>query len=298
MIRIKHIAIAVMAFLLTPFFIQADSFTLEEAFTLARSSNSEIESAQLDLISAQRTATIDENLPSLSLSGGLSASGGLLGNNTWSPSLNIGSEIGIGVRFSFLDGKQFTTYGGTLITIILLALLLVFAVMAAQFESLIDPFIIFATIPMLLIGVVWVHIWAGQDFTLYSIVGIIALIGVVVNNGIVMVDSINQLVRAKTPIHQACMTAARTRLRPILMTTLTTVLGMVPMAFFPKEGASSMQPIALTFVGGLLTGSFMTLFLSPILYTVFNRNKERRFNDPNAIDNQIAAFDAKYGTVR
>lgn len=108
MIRIKHIAIAVMAFLLTPFFIQADSFTLEEAFTLARSSNSEIESAQLDLISAQRTATIDENLPSLSLSGGLSASGGLLGNNTWSPSLNIGSEIGIGVRFSFLDGKQFT----------------------------------------------------------------------------------------------------------------------------------------------------------------------------------------------
>lgn len=78
MIRIKHIAIAVMAFLLTPFFIQADSFTLEEAFTLARSSNSEIESAQLDLISAQRTATIDENLPSLSLSGGLSASGGLL----------------------------------------------------------------------------------------------------------------------------------------------------------------------------------------------------------------------------
>ncbi|MGX8679407.1 MAG: efflux RND transporter permease subunit [Sphaerochaetaceae bacterium] len=192
------------------------------------------------------------------------------------------------------DMTQFSDYGGTLITIILLALLLVFAVMAAQFESLIDPFIIFATIPTLIIGVVWVHIWAGQDFTLYSIVGIIALIGVVVNNGIVMVDSINQLVRKKTPIYQACMEAARTRLRPILMTTLTTVLGMVPMAFFPGEGSSSMQPIALTFVGGLLTGSFMTLFLSPILYCVFNRNRSMKYSNPNALINQLAQFDAKY----
>jgi HAE1 family hydrophobic/amphiphilic exporter-1 len=107
--------------------------------------------------------------------------------------------------------------------IILLALILVFAVMAAQFESLIDPFIIFATIPMMIIGVVAIHIWASQDFTLYSIVGIIALIGVVVNNGIVMVDSINQQVRKKIMIHEACLKAAHTRLRPILMSNLMVI---------------------------------------------------------------------------
>ncbi|MFA7539502.1 MAG: efflux RND transporter permease subunit, partial [Sphaerochaetaceae bacterium] len=163
------------------------------------------------------------------------------------------------------DMAQMKSYSSSLVIIVLLALLLVFAVMAAQFESLIDPFIIFATIPMMIIGVVAIHIWANQDFTLYSIVGIIALIGVVVNNGIVMVDSINQQMRKKIAIHEACLKAAHTRLRPILMTTLTTVIGMMPLAFFPGEGAESMQPIALTFLGGLTTGACMTLFLSPVL---------------------------------
>lgn len=192
------------------------------------------------------------------------------------------------------DMAQLTSYSGSLVIIFLLALLLVFAVMAAQFESLVDPFIIFATIPMMFIGVVAIHIWAGQDFTLYSIVGVIALIGVVVNNGIVLVDAINLLVRQKTSVHEACLIAARTRLRPILMTTLTTVIGMVPMAFFPGEGAESMQPIALTFLGGLTTGAFMTLFLSPLLYIVFNKHKEKSFDNPNTLENQLQAFDAKY----
>lgn len=189
------------------------------------------------------------------------------------------------------DMQQFTSYGPTLVLIILLAVLLVFAVMAAQFESLVDPFIIFATIPLLLIGVVSIHLLWNQSFTLFSIVGIIALIGVVVNNGIVLVDSINRLVAAKTPVLEACLTAARSRLRPILMTTLTTILGMVPLAFFPGEGAEMMQPIALTFVGGLATGAFLTLFLSPCLYSIFNRRREKKYDDPNTLANQLALFD-------
>jgi multidrug efflux pump subunit AcrB len=189
------------------------------------------------------------------------------------------------------DMQQFATYGPALVMIIILALLLVFAVMAAQFESLIDPFIIFATIPLLMIGVVFIHLTMGQNFTLFSIVGIVALIGVVVNNGIVLVDSVNQLVAKHVPVREACLTAARTRLRPIMMTTLTTVLGMIPLAFFPGSGAEMMQPIALTFIGGLVTGSFLTLFLSPVLYSVFNKRRENHYYDPNTLANQLELFD-------
>ena len=155
----------------------------------------------------------------------------------------------------------FAEYLPTMIMIILLALFLVYAVMAAQFESLMDPFIIFATIPLLLIGVIWIHIAMGEPFSLFSIVGVIALIGVVVNNGIVLVDCINRLIEQKVPVKQACLQAAYGRLRPILMTTLTTILGMIPMAFFPGKGAEMMQPIAVTFVGGITTGAFLTLLL-------------------------------------
>ncbi|MFA7129545.1 MAG: efflux RND transporter permease subunit, partial [Sphaerochaeta sp.] len=189
------------------------------------------------------------------------------------------------------DMQQFTTYGPILILIIVLALVLVFAVMAAQFESLLDPFIIFATIPLLMIGVIFIHLTMNQSFTLFSIVGIVALIGVVVNNGIVLVDSINQLVSKRVPVKEACLTAARTRLRPIMMTTLTTVLGMIPLAFFPGEGAEMMQPIALTFIGGLVTGSFLTLFLSPVLYSVLNKRREKHYDDPNTLASQLELFD-------
>lgn len=189
------------------------------------------------------------------------------------------------------DMQQLTDYGPTLVLIFLLALVLVFAVMAAQFESLVDPFIIFATIPLLLIGVIFIHIVTNQAFTLFSVVGIVALIGVVVNNGIVLVDSINQLVGQKMQVKEACLAAARTRLRPILMTTLTTVLGLVPLAFFPGEGAEMMQPIALTFIGGLVTAGFLTLFLSPSLYSLLNTRREKRFFDPDSLANQLAVFD-------
>ena len=188
----------------------------------------------------------------------------------------------------------FAEYLPTMIMIILLALFLVYAVMAAQFESLMDPFIIFATIPLLLIGVIWIHIAMGESFSLFSIVGVIALIGVVVNNGIVLVDCINRLIEQKVPVKQACLQAAYGRLRPILMTTLTTILGMIPMAFFPGKGAEMMQPIAVTFVGGITTGAFLTLLLSPVLYLIFNKHKEKRFNDPDTLTNQLRDYDMRH----
>jgi len=151
---------------------------------------------------------------------------------------------------------------------------------------------------LLLIGVVGIYKITGQTLSLYAYVGIVALVGIVVNNGIVLVDFANQLVREKMPVRKACIIAGRNRLRPILMTTLTTVLGMIPMAFFPGEGAESMQPMCLTLVGGLISGSFMTLFVSPILYSALNKRRERRFDDPDSLMNQMLELDEMEGRKR
>jgi multidrug efflux pump subunit AcrB len=183
--------------------------------------------------------------------------------------------------------RDIRRFNGIFLLVILLAVFLVFAVMAAQFESLVDPFIIFASIPLLAIGVIVLHLIQGMALSLFSLVGIVALVGIVVNNGIVLVDFTNQLVDRKTPVFDACIEAGRNRLQPILMTTLTTVLGMVPMAFFPGEGAETMQPICLTIVGGLISGALMTLFVSPVLYSLLNKRREKRFNDPQSLMNQL-----------
>lgn len=187
---------------------------------------------------------------------------------------------------------DFGEFKGTLIKIVIVSLILVYGVMAAQFESLIDPFIIFATIPLLMIGVIFIHILMDMSFTMFSVVGVVALIGVVVNNGIVLVDCINRLIiTERLPVYDACLAAGKGRLRPILMTTITTVLGLVPMAFFPGEGSEMLQPIALTFFGGLISGAFLTLILSPVLYAIFNKHKEKHYNDPEALVNQLRQFD-------
>jgi multidrug efflux pump subunit AcrB len=189
------------------------------------------------------------------------------------------------------DARDIGRFGSAFLVVILLALFLVFAVMAAQFESLVDPFIIFVSIPLLAIGVSLVYRIMGHTLNLYSLVGIVALVGIVVNNGIVLVDFANQLVGRKMPVMKACVEAGRNRLQPILMTTLTTVLGMIPIAFFPGEGAESMQPICLTIVGGMLSGAFMTLFVSPVLYSIFNKRREKRFDDPESLMNQLEEVD-------
>lgn len=200
------------------------------------------------------------------------------------------------------DASDIEQFSGAFVIVIILAIVLVFAVMAAQFESLVDPFIIFFSIPLLLIGVVGVYVLTEQTLSMYSIVGIVALVGIVVNNGIVLVDYTNQLVDKKIKVKEACLKAGKERLQPILMSTLTTVFGMVPMAFFPGEGAESMQPICITIVGGLCSGAFMTLFVTPVMYSLFNKRREKRFDDPLALINQLeeldsGAFDVKSSII-
>jgi len=157
------------------------------------------------------------------------------------------------------------------IVIMIIAVALVFGVMASQFESLKDPFIIFLSIPLMVIGIVLLYALMGTPFSMLTAVGLVMLAGIVVNNGIVLVDYTNLLRKRGLTVREACIEAGGNRLRPILMTTLTTVLGMVPMAFLRGEGAEMVRPIGLTVVGGLSVSTIMTLFMVPVVYSLFNK---------------------------
>ncbi|MBQ6029299.1 MAG: efflux RND transporter permease subunit, partial [Treponema sp.] len=128
--------------------------------------------------------------------------------------------------------------------IILMAVVLVFVVMASQFESLLDPFIVLLTIPLSFIGVMAIYALTRNQLSIVTVMGILVLVGTIVNNGIVLVDYTNLLRKRGYSLDEACVEAARNRLRPILMSTLTTVISLMPMAFFPGEGSASMQPIS------------------------------------------------------
>lgn len=172
--------------------------------------------------------------------------------------------------------EDLNTMKQTFIVIIIMAIALVFAVMASQFESFMDPFIILFTIPLSLIGVVGIYLIMGNPLNVMTAVGMLILVGIIVNNGIVLVDYTNLLRKRGLNLQEACVEACRNRLRPILMTTLTTVLGLIPMAFFPGEGSEMTQPIGQTVLGGLTFGTTMTLFFMPIMYYGFNRFREKR----------------------
>jgi HAE1 family hydrophobic/amphiphilic exporter-1 len=174
------------------------------------------------------------------------------------------------------EATEIAAYYGRFIFIIATAIFLVFGVMASQFESFVDPLIIFFTIPLLFIGVIWIFKFTNEAMSMFSAVGIIALVGVVVNNGIVLVDCTNTLRARGMKVREACLEASRNRLRPILMTSLTTILGMFPIAFFPGAGADTIQPIAKTFVGGLTVSSIMTLFVIPAMYSVLNSRHDKK----------------------
>jgi HAE1 family hydrophobic/amphiphilic exporter-1 len=152
-----------------------------------------------------------------------------------------------------------------------LASLLVYMVMASQFESFRHPFIIMFTIPLGIIGVVLGLLVTGRSVNLPVWIGVILLAGIAVNNGIVMIDYINQLRRRGVENRQAVIDGAVTRLRAVLLTALTTVLGMLPMALSTSEGSEFRAPMAITVLGGLTATTFLTLFVIPIIYSLFEK---------------------------
>ncbi|MDA3959015.1 efflux RND transporter permease subunit [Oceanispirochaeta sp.] len=177
------------------------------------------------------------------------------------------------------DYAEIQSYVMKFIVIMIIAVALVFGVMASQFESLKDPFIIFFTIPLMAIGIIFIYKFTGEAISMYSAVGVIMLAGIVVNNGIVMVDYTNILRGRGLCIRDACIEAGGNRLRPVLMTTLTTVLGMLPMAFSKGQGSELVQPFGQTVVGGLTMSTILTLFLVPVLYALFNRKHQNNVSE-------------------
>ena len=160
--------------------------------------------------------------------------------------------------------------------VILLAFALVYMIMVGQFESFKEPFIIMFTIPLAVIGVLWMLFFSSTTINLQSLLGVLLLGGVVVNNGIIYVDYTNQLRRKQgMPLFDAVIEAGRVRLRPILMTALTTVFGLIPMALAMGAGNELRAPMARSVIGGLTVSAFLTLVFIPVLYVVFEQRKER-----------------------
>ena len=150
------------------------------------------------------------------------------------------------------------------------SLFLIYAIMASQFESLRDPFIIMFTVPLSIIGVIWAFILTGTTLSAVTFVGIIMLLGIVVNNGIVLVDYTNLLRGRGYTIIEAIKEGGRSRLRPVLMTAITTIIGMVPMALNNGAGSEIWKPLGITVIGGLTVATLVTLLLIPAIYAIMH----------------------------
>jgi len=151
---------------------------------------------------------------------------------------------------------------------IMVAILLTYMVMASQFESLLDPFIILFTIPLSLIGVAFALLITGTDLSVMALIGIVMLVGIVVNNGIVLVDYTNKLRERGRGLFEAIVEAGSVRMRPVLMTALTTILAMLPLALGLGESGESWAPMARSVMGGLTVATALTLIVVPVIYAV------------------------------
>lgn len=156
-----------------------------------------------------------------------------------------------------------------------LSVILVYMVLASQFESLLHPFTILLTIPLAVVGAILLFFLTGTTINMMGVIGIVMLVGIAVNNSIILVDRINQLKAAGADLTDAIVQAGQQRLRPIIMTTLTTILALLPMTFSFGEGASLRSPMAIAVIGGLLTSTLMSLMVIPCVYYTLERMKNR-----------------------
>jgi multidrug efflux pump subunit AcrB len=182
---------------------------------------------------------------------------------------------GFSIRLAGQVQQQRETFSGLQFATVL-ALILVYMVMAAQFKSLIDPFIIMFSIPMGIPGVILILFLTDTTLSTTSFMGVIMMLGIVVSNGVLLVDYTNVLRRRGMALHEAVILAGRTRLRPILMTSLATVFGLLPMALGLGTGGETNAPLARAVIGGLTVSTMLTLFLIPTLYLILEERFPRR----------------------
>ena len=185
---------------------------------------------------------------------------------------------GVTVEFNG-ENEQIMDAMGQLLLMLLLGVVLVYFIMVAQFQSLKSPFIVMFTIPLAFTGGFLALLVTGIEVSVISLIGFVMLVGIIVNNGIVLVDYINQQRLAGMERRDAIIDAGVTRLRPILMTSLTTILGLIVTALAKNAGTSLIQPVALVCIGGLLYATLMTLFVVPCMYEIMNRRDLRKVDE-------------------
>lgn len=225
---------------------------------------------QIERESQERIVTISSSLDGISLGKAAVEAQKIINN----------ADIPQGVSCSL--GGQVSSQGesfGDLYLVLLIGILLVYMVMAAQFESFKHPFIIMLAVPFTIVGVIWTFKITGLTLSVTTFIGIIMLMGIVVNNGIVLVDYTNLLRSRGFRLIDAVLEAGRSRMRPVLMTSLTTILAMVPMALSTGMGREMFTPLGITIIGGLLFSTIITLILVPTLYTAFHLRTLRKENN-------------------
>ena len=220
--------------------------------------------AELRRVGQRPAVVISGNLDGADLEGATEAIGTSIAG--------LGLAPGVSTRFGGQREEMERSFA-SLALAIGLAIFLVYFVMASQFESLLHPFLILFTIPLGAIGVVWALLLSGSTLSVIVLIGMVMLAGIVVKNAIVLVDCINRLRREGMAKAEAIVAAGQIRLRPILMTTLTTILALTPMALGLGEGAEIRGPMAITVIGGLLVSTLLTLVVIPTAYSVFDRKR-------------------------
>lgn len=199
------------------------------------------------------------------------------------------TPIGLDLELGGTIEDQSEAFGDIGVLLVLI-IILVYIVMATQFESLSYPMIIMFTIPFAMSGV-FIALWlTGTPLSLNALIGAILLVGIVTKNGIVLVDYMNLLVERGSSLTDAVIAGGKSRLRPVLMTSLTTILGMLPMALGIGEGSETWQPMGIAVVGGLLVSTMMTLFIVPALYSVLEGHHQRKLARKARLQEHEEAF--------
>jgi HAE1 family hydrophobic/amphiphilic exporter-1 len=194
------------------------------------------------------------------------------------------SPLGTEVRVRFAgQSEELDASRQSLVFALLLSIFLVYLVMASQFESLLHPFVIMLTVPLAMVGAVLALWLSGSPVSVVVFIGLILLVGIVVKNAIVLIDKVNQLREAGVAKRQAICDAAESRLRPIVMTTLTTLFGFAPLAFFGGEGAEVRAPMAITVIGGLAVSTLLTLVVIPVVYDLLDRRPDAHYRARSSI---------------
>ncbi len=188
-----------------------------------------------------------------------------------------GYELPAGYRLVFSgENEMIVDAMEQIMLMLVLAVLFMYLIMVAQFQSLLSPFIIMFTIPLAFTGGFMGLYFSGSEVSVIAMIGFVMLAGIIVNNGIVIIDYMNQLREGGMAKHEAILTAGRTRLRPVLMTALTTILALSTMVFSDDMGAEMAKPMALVTIGGLTYGTLLTLIVIPCIYDLFIREKKRK----------------------